>query len=222
MKKILLALLILPCLSFAEEKLTPTLQSLGSCTKKHSADEVKVSSQISELAKDYDLSVNQAQKRYKDVSQKLKNLKVEFNSNLSIQEEFSYENNTQVLKGIRTNIQLEILTSPELLNQVLKILNSDKVKISGLSHQLSESLKQDLTSACIIEASKVAKKQAQSLAKGLEVELDRVINTSFSSSGNNSPIVPVYRSMKMSESSVEMENNQVDIRVEVSVTFSLK
>lgn len=226
MKSLIFCLIFLSLPTFAKHS-QPTIKSQGSCTKSALADKVQVNGNIFAVNKKYALALKESQKVYNQVIKDLKELNKDLvvNSNLSIQEEYSWENNQQNLKGIRASYDLNISTNPAILNQVLNLLSEKSVKINGVNFLLSEGLKQKLIDQCMEGAATQAKSYAQKLAQSLGVELGSVQNASFNF---NQPFLPRPMYMKTMAMSAEgahdsqMGANELEVKIDTQVSFSIK
>jgi uncharacterized protein YggE len=205
---------------------TTNLQSQGSCVKSAVADKVEVSANVSTLHKKYDLAVQESQKTYNEVNKVLKALddKLIVNSNMTVQEEYLWENNQQIFKGIRSSFQISVQTTPKLLNKVLNALTDKEIKINGVNFLLSDEVRQKLVHECLVEAAAQAKGYATKLAEGLGVELGPVQTSSFSFNQPHRPQPMYMKSMARGAEMVsdsQMGANELEVRVDTQVSFSI-
>lgn len=203
-----------------------SLQSQGSCVKSATADKVTVNATVSTLHKKYDNAVQESQKTYNEATKVLKALddKLVFNSNMTVNEEHSWENNQQIFKGIRSSYQISVQTTPKLLNKVLNTLTEREIKINGVAFSLSDDVRKKLVEDCLVEAAAQAKSYASKLALGLGVELGPVQTSSFSFNQPYQPQPMYMKSMGRAEGVAhdsQMGSNELDVRVDTQVSFGI-
>lgn len=178
------------------------------------------------MEKKYQDSSLSAQSKYNTLVNLVKKIsdKLVVNSNLSIQEEYSYENNQQNFKGIRSTYQITINTNPKDLNSVVNTLVNQEVKVNNIVFQLEEETRKKLVQECLIIANQEAKQMAQKVAQGLEVTLGKVQNASYSvNQPSHGPHPYMMRTMAKGamESDSQISPNELEVRVDTQVSFNI-
>jgi uncharacterized protein len=211
-----------------------SITTQGSCLKKISQDRgrvVLVTTAIgpSPQAAATDVNKNSDELRRKIGELKLGNLQLETLS-YNVYEDKVYENKKYVSKGYRASLSLSVETSEiPRIGEVIAVANSKGIKqIEGLSTFVSQEKFKLEYEACLETSARNAKEKAQKIAKGLGINLGKVINVS---EGNHAsqPVNRGFQQYAMAEMGVAkvgatdagptIDSRPEDLSVTVTVTF---
>lgn len=149
---------------------------------------------IESKAKTYQETTNILTSTFNNLHAELRKAGIEekniYSDQLSISENYNYQDRERVLIGYIGNItmRIEIPHTEKNLNRVMKVLNNEKYNFGyRVSFSFSEAQKDSLREAAIQLAVKDAQKKASALASALDVKLGEIkeVNFEFDSGGND-------------------------------------
>jgi len=209
-----------------------TINSRGSYTIKAEPDEVSVYVRIETLEDTAEKSKEENSKISENVIAFLKaaNINDIETQNYNIYPEYEWKRNGRELKGYKTMNNLRIRTEDfDLVGKIVDIsVNSGATGIDSISFELSEEKQSKLKQEALAKASEDARLKAESIARGLNAKLGKVV--SVSESGYWYEPYPMFMAkgdMAIEEAAAEIHDTEIiprelEVRANVNVVFALK
>ena len=214
---------------------TPTITVRGTCLKQVTPDRGSVTLTAKVKDKDAGSAVQKVTEIYNKLFDKSKNLKLkdaEFESvNYSVNEEIDWSTNKRQSMGFTARMGLEVSTTEiKRLGEVMKLGSELKIEESGgLNLFVSDTKMKDAYESCLEDATKNARQKAESIAKGANAKLGKIV--SIREEGvmpAQPPVMPMAKMMRgdmvsATESApAEIATKDSKIQVHVDASFSIQ
>lgn len=233
MKKVLVFLMCLSSMAWAQDKQEPYVQVEGECTKKDTPDIATVSFTVDEMdAKEVSKAVSKMNKKYNQLLVEIKKLELKDvtlrSDNYQVNEIKEWEKDKQVFKGYRASFSLTVETAglDKIALAMEKAASLNVTQAGGLNFKFSQAKEKQLLDQCLEEAASNAKSKAMQIVKGLGGELLGAKQITLVSSGWQvpPPMPRMYMKAQAMDSmeAVQVEAGKNEIQVRVSVSFGYK
>lgn len=218
---IITIILSIGILSMSAQNSDSVIKVKGQAEMKAVPEILSVTIPIQSKARTYQDCTNQLTSTFNDLNAALVKAgiaKEKIKSNqLSITEDYSYQERERVLVGYIGNIRLsmDLEHSQKNLNTVMNTLNNERYNFGyQVGFSLSEEQKDKMRQEAIKEAVKDARAKAETLAKALEVKLIDIkeVNYEYSEGGND--ILMLQKSMRYDSAEASSGSNNIQLNPE--------